>query len=249
MVAFGRARFVASTCNSARMTSAMKTPNSNLARFKDHWWWRLVDDKDEDFKRVFPQTTARGMIQNSMLVWWWYHGQEFAAYAYELARRANPGLNLRQYPDLTANEGLLLHKLFGPGKSRKTNALFIHCVDPAFPMTTRAGYSQPIIFRLDGTDRNLVQIFKDFIKRQRQQHGIRARKAPGETSKRPPWRYIELLDLAECGEQMPKASHAVDQERSLRRAKRNAKAYHAKFLAKLIEERPKWLFPLWPEVK
>ena len=227
----------------------MKAPNSNLARFKDHWWWRLVDDKDEDFKRVFPQTTARGITQNSVLVWWWYHGQEFAACAYELARRANPSLNLRRYPDLTADEGLLLHKLFGPGKSRKTNALFIHCGDPKFPLTAKAGYSQPIIFRLDGTDRNLVQVFKKFIKRQRQQNGIKPRKAPGETSKRPPWRYIELLDFAENGEQAPKAPHAEDQDRSLRRAKKDAKAYLAKFLANLIEERPKWSFPLWPEVK
>lgn len=242
------------------MKSALETP----------YWWKLIDDENGDFEKVFPSNKV-DVLQNGIKIGEicqpnylrgdWSFGQDFAAYAYELASRANRKLHLRKYPELTHGESLFLLRVFGERKARKIGALYVTSLDPAQPIESSDGFSQPVIFRLDAPDDTLMQAFRKFIKRQRELKNITRRQQPGETSKPPPWHYIENLDAMDLNGKNPTDFYAkkptgetrvTDPQRDLRRARHNAKKYLQTFMAELKTEaqnNPRSRTFLWPELK
>lgn len=220
------------------------------SRAEQSYWWNLINDKSEDFERVFPQRAAGGIIQPCPLVWYWYYGADFAAYAYELARRADRKLELKEYPELSMDESFFLINIFGNGKARKCDALYVTNLDPSQPIKSRTGYSHPVIFRLDAPMNTLRQVFEKFIKEQREIGNIKPRKSPGETSKRPPWNYVELLDEVDLRGKRP--TQGIDPQRTLRTARAGARKHLETFMAGLkreAENKPHSRSYLWPELK
>lgn len=226
------------------------------------YWWNLIDDERGDFEKVFPSKKL-DVLQNGIkigvfpqpnfLMWDWSLGRDFAAYAYELTRRANRKLKLRKYPELSHVESDFVFRIFGEGKARKLGTLYATSFFPSDQIKSEDGFSQPVIFRLDAPDNTLMQAFRKFIKWQRELKNITRRQQPGETSKSPPWHYIEILDAADLHGKKPTGNtRASDPQRDLRRARHNAKKHLQTFISELkteAENNPRSRSFLWPELK
>jgi len=223
----------------------MKPTPERLAKT---FWWKQIDAQNEDFKQVFPPNVSGPFTQPNILIWDWDFGRDFAAYAYELACRADRKLKLRPYPKLTADESQFIFRAFGEKKDRKTYAVCIRSLHPTEPVAGRDGYSQPAIWKLDAPINTLKRSFEKFIEQQQNQQGISPRTKPGSTSKNPPWNYIELLDKADLLGEKPKIGR--DPERTLRTVKRDAGKYLKIFKSNWKKEtgkNPNLLACLWPE--
>jgi hypothetical protein len=196
------------------------------------FWWQQIDPDSEDFEKVFKPTACGTLTQPSFLIWHWNFGQDYAAYSYELARRASPKFSrLRPYPELGAEEADFLFRAFGTNKARKAYGPIIRKDDPALPLAGRPGYSRPAIFRLDAPNNTLINSFELFIEQERKTYGITLRKTPGSTSKPPPWKHIELYSMATLINDS--SGFGSDPARTLRKAKSDAK----KFINKIKSQR------------
>lgn len=234
----------------------MKPTRAELTK---EFWWNHIDPEKLDFENVFEPIMANVSDRSGKkigeipfpnpLIGYWDFGRDFAAYAYELARRVDRKLKLKAYPQLSPEESQFLFRTFGDNKSRKTYELSICNVDPKLPLESRIGYSQPAIWKLDAPKNTLVTGFLWFIEQQQKLNGIKPRKTPGDTSKNPPWQYVELLDEVELLGEKPNGGR--DPERMLRRAKRDAKKHLQTFKSQLKKEEgenPNLRACYWPEL-
>ena len=147
------------------------------------------------------------------------------------------------------DESHFLFGIFGTGKARGM-WLYTTNLDPSHPLKLEDGYSQPVIWRLDAPINTLKLGFEKFIKEQRELNKINPRKSPSETSKRPPWNYIEILDTVDLLDKKPRGG--IDPERTLRTARADAKQYLQTLLAELnmkAGNNPRSRSYLWPELK
>ncbi len=227
--------------------SIMKPTPEQLAKT---FWWNQIDAINEDFEQVFPPNVSGSFTQPNSLICDWNFGRDFAAYAYELARRADRRLKLKPYPKLVVDESQFLFRAFGAKKERKTYQIYIRNLHPTESLKGRAGYSQPAIWKLDAPINTLKKSFEKFIEQQQNQQGISPRKTPGNTSKSPPWNYVELLDEADLLGEKPKIGR--DPERTLRTVKKDAGKYLKIFKSNWKKEtgkNPNLLTCLWPELE
>jgi hypothetical protein len=201
---------------------AMKTK-----KIEKWFWWNEIDAAKEEFEGVFKSHDAGcGIIQPNFLIWHWDMGRDFAAYSYELLRRSEGSLNFRPYPKLNAEESQFLFRAFGSKKSRRVEAIVIRNLDPNRPLEPRRGYSIPTVWRLDAPEGSLIKSFRLFIRQERDEKKITATKKPGQTSKSPPWHYVEILHKANVErEKITADKRTVDPERTLRTVRKDAFDY------------------------
>jgi hypothetical protein len=226
----------------------MKPTSEQISK---NFWWNQIDPINENFENVFPSKVSGSFTQPNNLICDWNFGRDFAAYAYELARRADRKLKLRPYPKLTVDESQFPFRAFGEKKGRKTYQVCIRNFHAAEPLASQAGYSQPVIWKLDAPKNTLIKSFEKFIEQQQNQHGIKPRKTPGDTSKSPPWNYVELLDKADLLG-VAHIDRAADPERTLRTARSDAKKYFQIFKSQWKKETGKnqnLRACLWPELE
>jgi hypothetical protein len=222
----------------------------SLAKLDKEFWWKRIN-------KVFPPKTIAilqtgikiGELQQPhFLIWDWHQGRDYAAFAYELARRADRNINFRPYPKLNPDESQFLFRTFGAGKDRKSDSDYIYSLSST-PIDAQPGYSVPVIWRLDLPIGTLKKSFEKFIRKQSSEQSIKPRLKPGSTSKNPPWIFAEYIDYDDYGCQIQ--NDKSDPQRSLRKARELAKTYLQDFKSKLKSERennPNSRACLWAEL-
>jgi len=159
------------------------------AEVEKEFWWK------HDLEKAFPPTRLDVFCKSkkieeitspNVLIWDWSFGQDFAAYAYELARRPGGKLKLRPYPELNHDESLFLFRTFGQNKDHAPKGAWRS--DLKNPAEARNGYSEARRWRLDIPIGTLKAIFEKFILSQRQAQGIKQRIKSGSVAKPPAWK-------------------------------------------------------------
>ena len=162
-----------------------------------HWWrcpngaFEFVDRSkgtqgtNGGFTRPKPQ-------EQLFLDWAWKCGQEYAAWSYELARRATGGSGLPTFPNTTMDERFFLRTVF-----RRSQEVWVY--QQTFPPSTSPGRSTLVSWRLDLPMNTLVSTFKVWIEEQQKAAGITPHRPANKTSKGPSWIWPELIDGPEAG--------------------------------------------------
>lgn len=182
-----------------------KRKEKTLAELQDQDWWWTWDNNyfsyDERRGKQKHTTTpkpipgvfiCRGEIQTCGLMGWtiWQDGLEWAAYRYELLRRVSRVTKLALFINLNPYEMDFLKKHFGLSQ--------VFWTWSTFKEDTRPGWSQAVHWNLNLSNGGLRNSFLEFIKEQRAAQGLPEPKGRNsETSKRPSWLWVEMMDADE----------------------------------------------------
>jgi hypothetical protein len=209
---------------------------------KRRWWWRhtsnflVFNAKKHTTKEQWPIWPQLPKISRKQPPIWppiWKDGAEWAAYSYELLRRAGQQpAKLPPFLNLSVKETDFLKRLFG-----KSNMLWTSSTAP------RPGYSDAIHWNLSLSDGALRKAFLEWIAEQRQKHNVKtARGRVGQTSKSPSWLWPEMIDLNTNGLR----NHPDFDSGILSRATRLAVTLANRFFAQLALEKDR--ASLWPKI-
>ena len=120
----------------------------------------------------------------------WRNGEERAAFAYEMARRASVEmLRLPTFPELTSEERRFLLTIFGLSDAR-------WAAKQSKPDKQENGYSEPCPFcwNLNETNSALCKLFCRWLESQRQKFSIARPKFRPTKSRPVAWTWVEILD-------------------------------------------------------
>ncbi len=162
---------------------------------KKFWWWRHPNAAFA-FDKKTTMTKRKPDAEFFMGLEPWKSGLEWAAWAWELARRTETTLGrLPQFIQLQNIDALGVKILFGKSEDYFTYVYKLNCSKPD------PGYSHPVMWPLAMNDNALVREFKKFIASERADFGVSERKGSrqSEVSQGPRWGWVENLDLVRFG--------------------------------------------------